>query len=75
MHLVGGQVDFRSCAHVPFVSDQSHAPSEDLSIFTVYAAAVTSEWSPVPGTIGDSGLQMSHGSLASLTCGEPPPWV
>ena len=70
MHLDGGQV------HVPAVSVQSHVPSDDLSSFTEYAAAVSSQWSLVPGThdcIVDFGLQMSHGSLAPPTRCEPPP--
>ena len=58
------------------MSVQSPAPSDDLSSFTECAAAVSPQWSPVPGTndcISDFGMHMSHGSLAPLTCCEPPP--
>ena len=75
MHLDVGEVDFTSHVHVPAVSVQSYAPSDDLSNFTGHAAAVSSQRSSAVGrhdcTRG-CGNEMCHVSVVPLTwCGLP----
>ena len=77
MHLDVGEVDLASHIHVPAVSVQLHAPSDDLSKCTGHAAAVSHlEGLPLLGGMiasGGFGNRMCHVSLAPLTWRGLPP--
>ena len=76
IHLYVCEVDRASHIHVPAVTVQTNAPSNDLSNCTRLAAAVSSQGSSIVGKndcTGESGNLVCHGSLAPLAwCGLPP---
>ena len=74
--ITGYRFFFLRIARVIILARMVRVPPDDLSSFAGPAAAVSFQWSPVPGTngcIGDFGMQMSQSSFTPLTCCEPPP--